>query len=346
MRAPDRRWQRDLLAEHNLDAFLVGAICTVLLIRFVLHLTGYPKLGGSGLHVAHMLWGGLLMAAAILIQLTYLGRDSRRWAAVLGGIGFGTFIDEIGKFLTHDNDYFFRPSVAIIYVIFVLIYLATRSLLQRGATRSEYLVNALQELGEAARGDLDPLERDRALALIARSGRTDPLAAGVRDLLLRNDLVEATPPGPVTRLRLGIIAGYRRLAVKPRFVLGLQLFFTGQLVVKMAYLGVTWLGYPDPRGLLHRLQNPLSVTPEGPGFVGTLLLGASLLQAVLVGLGLWKLRTSRLGSFRMFQHSILVSILFAQPFMFYLDQWPALMGLAFNVLVFAALRFMIKHEES
>jgi hypothetical protein len=52
-----------------LETFLVAAIASILTIRLVLRLTGYPQLGGGGLHIAHVLWGGLLMMASIIILL-------------------------------------------------------------------------------------------------------------------------------------------------------------------------------------------------------------------------------------------------------------------------------------
>ena len=75
------------------ETFLVAAVSTILTIRTQLWLTNYPQLGGHGLHIAHLLWGGLFMLTAIGLLLTFLGRPVRRLAAIAGGVGFGFFID-------------------------------------------------------------------------------------------------------------------------------------------------------------------------------------------------------------------------------------------------------------
>src|SRR5256886_16802432 len=98
-----------------LDTFLVAAIATVIVIRIFLEATGYPQLGGGGLHIAHVLWGGLGMLVAIVLLLLYLSPTTRLVAAIVGGAGFGAFVDELGKFVTSDNDYFFKPTAAILY---------------------------------------------------------------------------------------------------------------------------------------------------------------------------------------------------------------------------------------
>ena len=52
----------DSRASIRFDTFLFAAAATVLITRTYLKLTGYPQVGGhSQLHVAHVLWGGLLL---------------------------------------------------------------------------------------------------------------------------------------------------------------------------------------------------------------------------------------------------------------------------------------------
>jgi hypothetical protein len=134
---------RDQDAPRNLEIFLMSAIATILITRIYLIVTGYPQIGGGNLHIAHMLWGGLLMLVALVLFISYLNIPMRISASLVGGIGFGLFIDEIGKFVTADNDYFFQPTFAILYVIFVALFMVVRSLFWAvPLTEEEKQVNA------------------------------------------------------------------------------------------------------------------------------------------------------------------------------------------------------------
>ena len=118
---------RSVDVAQRLDTFLVCAIAAVLGNRFFLILTGYPQLGNGTLHISHAIWGALMMAIAIIFAISYLPPFTRTFVAFLGGAGFGWFIDELGKFITRDVNYFFEPTIALIYIVFVVMYLVFRS---------------------------------------------------------------------------------------------------------------------------------------------------------------------------------------------------------------------------
>ena len=157
--------------------FFVTAITTELCIRTQLYLTHYPQLGGHGLHIAHLLWGGLFMVAALAILLSLLGRRVRQVAALIGGVGFGFFIDELGKFITADNNYFYKPAAGLIYLIFIGLYLGSRAYQRhRGLDDDERVRNAIELIGEATRGPVQG-RIPRPGAGPAGRGAGDPPAA-------------------------------------------------------------------------------------------------------------------------------------------------------------------------
>lgn len=136
---------RDTDAGDAIELLLVSAVGTVLVIRWFLAVLAYPKISGGGLHIGHMLWGGLFMLIALVLLLCYWNPAIRRLAAVLAGVGFGAFIDELGKFITHDNDYFFQPTIALLYVIFVLMFFLARSI-QKSVQFTENEIRVNEEL--------------------------------------------------------------------------------------------------------------------------------------------------------------------------------------------------------
>lgn len=339
-----KRLIRDFHAGQYFDLFFAAAITSVLLIRLYLHVSGYPQIGGATLHIAHMLWGGVLMLAAIALMLAYLGRGVRQFAAFVGGIGFGTFIDEVGKFITQDNDYFYQPAVAVIYITFVLLYVTARSIhREQVAAPEEYLVNALQEMENVAVNDLDEQERDRAIAYLDSSDRSDPLAVVLREVLHRTPLVPVPNPHPLTRMRNATVRRYRAIVTQSWFTRAIVTFFVVQLVLKLAHLGII-LFRPELGQPLAAVVPSFRRAVEGFGFVDWAQLASAGLSGLFVLLGVALIARSRLAAFRMFHRSILVSLFLTQVFVFYRDQFGALPVLMFNLLVLAGLNFMIDQE--
>ena len=98
-------------AERYLLFTLLSFATSVALTRLFLELANYPQLGGGELHIAHVLWGGLLLFAAALLPLIFANRWVYVTGSLLAGVGVGLFIDEVGKFITQTNDYF-HPAAA------------------------------------------------------------------------------------------------------------------------------------------------------------------------------------------------------------------------------------------
>ncbi len=168
---PERQFQRvprlmqREAAEQYLFVTLLSFAASVSLTRLFLALTGYPQIGGGELHIAHVLWGGLLLFAAALLPLILANRGVYTASALLAGAGVGLFIDEVGKFITQRNDYFFPAAAPIIYTFFLLVVLLLLHLVRLSdASARPELLRALEEIGESFHHALPSKARDQLKA--------------------------------------------------------------------------------------------------------------------------------------------------------------------------------------
>ena len=339
---------RNIDAVYYAEVFLVCAISSVLVIRLFLHLTGYPQIGNSTLHIAHMLWGGLLMLVAIILHLSFIGRRIELWTAILGGIGFGTFIDEVGKFVTQDNDYFFQPAVSIMYIVFILIILAVH-MIRSGwhSTGAEYMANALRGLQEVTLNNFDSVQKNRVLYYLSKSDPEDPMTKALTGLVENTQTAETGKPGPYVRFKTRLNSLYESIANTKYFQLGINIFFLGKLVITLSYVTVItlFIGLGRDKLLNFKIFDYTARRLQDLTFVDKAQIFSSLLSGVFVILGVYYMRKSRLTAYQMFERSVLVSILLTYVFIFYKEQFAALTGLAFNILILIGLRVMIRKEE-
>jgi len=342
------RFTRNFRAGSYLDGFLVSSVGAILVIRFYLHITNYPQIGGGTLHIAHMLWGGLLMLVSIAILFSFLSRFATGLAVFLGGIGFGTFIDEVGKFVTQDNDYFFQPSVAIMYGTFVVFYVTGRLVIGwRDFTRTEYLVNALNEMQELAVDDLDEDEKETALAYLKQANPDHPLTSCLGQVLSEAELVAPSQPGSLARFRDWLQVSYLRVVDLPAFANLLIIFFAGQMIVKLSQLFVLiFLRGLEPGEVLNPgVFEHVTARAHGLAFADRAEIVVGFVSALFVLFGILRIRRSRLDAYRLFRTSILINIFLTEIFVFAQEEFGALVGFSFNLLVLFALNYLIDREK-
>lgn len=332
-------WPRNIDSAVYLESFLISAVSSILIIRAYLNITGYPQLGNGSFHIAHMLWGGLFMTLAIGLALTFFGKTTLRLAAILGGIGFGTFIDELGKFITSDNNYFFQPTVAVIYVIFILFYLGLQAFEKYAKfTRTEYLVNALEMTKEIIIKDLDPQEKAKVIKFLNKSDQSDEMVKILKDLIHQVDLVQPSEPNLFSKLKTNIQDLYFKLARNKYFDRAIIIFFIFQSFIAVYYaVKLT----ADITGII----NIKLFEINSFSFIDSGQLIFSLISSVFILIGVFLLKKSRLASYLMFKRGLLVSIFLTQFFAFYKEQFSAVFGLIGNLIALIVLEYMIEREE-
>ena len=226
-------------AERYLLVTLVSFALTVIATRWLLSLTGFPRIGGGDLHIAHALWGGVALFAAALLPILLAGRAVYTASATLAGVGIGLFIDEVGKFITTENDYFYPAAAPIIYATFllaVLVWLRARA--PDDADPRSQLLTALELFEESVEGDLQAAERDELRERLASASERAPAPEQRRLASTLLGYVEAgelrVAPDPIDRF-----GGARRWwrARRDRFVGG-----RGLRMAIVAALLITGLG--------------------------------------------------------------------------------------------------------
>lgn len=319
---------RNIESDSLRENFLIAGVVSVFAVRLFLKLTNYPQLGGGDFHVAHILWGGFFMVAALIILMSFLSKSAANIAAVVGGIGFGMFIDEFGKFVTRDNDYFFQPTAAFIYIIFVLLYLISRVIPRYKAfSKREYLVNAIEMIKESAVNDFDVEEEKRAKFYLSKCDPQNPIVKDLTKLLSRIDAEPTPPPHLLTRMRQRLRRWYYTVA-KSGLVLKLIITF---LVVQtfLTILQVVSLFFVHPI---------LPFSEWGK-------LYSSILAGIFVVIGVMALRFSKREAYRFFHISVLVSIFLTEFFAFMQSQWYELIGLSANLFMLVVITYVHAHEK-
>lgn len=298
----------------------LAGIATVLITRAYLAAMGYPRIGGGGIHIGHVVWGGLSMICALTVALVWAGERARVWTALLGGVGIGLFVDEVGKYLTTTNDYFYRPAAAIIYLVFAAL-LVVASFLGRDSVAdvgdaSQRLASAAQIAASGLVSGLTAEERASATRLLTGCPEQN------RDAVLRLlELAEGREPSRLTRL----LARIRRWA---EWVAGLRwaetvaftLLVLSRVIVAIIFVAQAAGGEPHS-------TDAGAITASAV----TRSLGAVLVIVAVI----LRLRGQTLTSYRLSRAAILLDLLITEIFNFHDSQFGAVAELPQLLLAFA-----------
>ena len=279
---------------------LVSCALTVALTRLFLVLTGYPQIGNSTFHLAHALWGGLSLFLAGISSLIVQNRGVAVVVALLTGVGFGLFLDEVGKFITRKNDYFFPLAAPIVYGCLLLILLVTE-LVRRHQLRSPraHLLAAIslsQTIadGTATQREISAMENH---VRQARTGSLDDASAallgGIETSMAMADRVDEPYAfvGRADRRIRRVVASWLPANRARRFArLAMALFCVLGLLQLLLLIGVAFT--PE------ELRRALSVRDQPVGDIGRIVFlvtwGLNAVVAVLAGITWWALRPGRL----------------------------------------------------
>jgi uncharacterized membrane protein YwzB len=279
---------------------LVSCALTVALTRLFLVLTGYPQIGNSTFHLAHALWGGLALFLAAIMALVVHNRGAVVIVALLTGVGFGLFVDEVGKFITQKNDYFFPLAAPIVYACLLLILLLTE-LARRHQLRSPraHLLAAIslsQTIadGTATKTEITAMENHIRQA---RTGSLDDASAGllngIETSMTLADQVEepfAFAGRALRRIRRAVATWLPANRARRLVRIAMALFCVLGLVQLLLLVGAAF----SPQGL----RQALSVRDQPVGDLGKIVFlitwGLNALVAVLAGITWWALRRGRL----------------------------------------------------
>ncbi len=329
-------------AEDYLLIYVVAFALAVVATRWYLEFAGYPKVGGGGLHVAHMLWGGLLLVIGALLPLLFVGRRVMQLSAIATGLGVGLFIDEVGKFITESNDYFYAPAAPLIYgglLLLLLLWVVVRR--KVGGTPHDAVQAGIEALRDSADGRLTADDRDSAVErLRASRGGLPPAEEALAGRLI-DDLDSTEVTATLTSAGWVARGGARRLLdrllptrlERILIMIGLAwaVFFAVLTIVAMLTVDVdeALAALPDQTG-------PVQIPTEPTWWL--LLGGTSILVGVVAALGLVMLlrgdarRGATIGIV-----AVLINLVATGLLTFYVAQFEAVTSTIVRVILLALI---------
>jgi hypothetical protein len=341
--------QRENAARYMLIS-LLSFVATVSIVRGFLALTGYPQIGSGSLHIAHVLWGGLILYIAAILPLIYINPRLHNIGAILSGVGVGLFIDEVGKFITSQYDYFFPAAAPIMYVFFlfvvILVIMIRRPEVVDG--RAE-LVQSLEIVREQLYRPLDPIEKAHIERDLSRVMENDSnmlhkdLARHLLELVHSDQRTVPEKP-PAIWLRIADWSEHWFTEQRLCWLLGVGMALLGFVTLKNPMQ--VWLERSMPNSVLVAFLHAHSGR-QIPAIDALVLYNTRLLLEILVGVLLlvaagFLLAGKKRVAFNLGYFSLLVSLTVLDMLLFYFEQFSTVLIVGFQFIVLFGVMYYRK----
>jgi hypothetical protein len=205
-------------------------------------------------------------------------------------------------------------------------------------TSTEYQLNALNQLEEAVLSEMDEREKAAVAALLRRADPHSPVTRQLQAFLQSAEVTAPAAPNAAKRLYVRLGRWYERAWRSRSSNAIVRLFFAVEIALfVLAMVSALYSNVDDVQDF----------------FAGTASYGHSLVigQAIgtaiaawFAGMGLYRLRRSRLGAFEWFRRATLTNLLFTEFFIFSRIQFGAMPGFIFNLVLLILINFVLTHE--
>lgn len=334
---------------------LFSFVATIGVVRTFLVLTGYPQIGSGTLHIAHVMWGGLILYIAALLPLVYLNPRLHSLGAVLSGVGMGLFLDEVGKFITRQYDYFFPAAAPIIYVFFLLVVVLVVMIRrpEKIDGRAE-LVRALETVREQLYRPLDESERAHVEADMKLVLETDKnllhqdMARRIQELV-QADTRTTPDPRPVWwRRGINKVEGWltrKRLV----WMLGIGMAILGLFMLKNPLQA--WLALTSPNSSLLNFLNAHAgreiSAMDAPGLYGIRIILELLVGLMFLAASIMLAAGRRRAAVNLGYLAALISLAVLDLLLFYFEQFSTIIVVVLQfILLFGLLYYRRRYLQS
>jgi len=331
-------------ASESVLTVMIWAIFSLILVRIYLKLTGYPMLGRGAWHISHALFGGLIMTIGTMIGFTVQGKRVKKIAAGVFGFGLGWFIDEIGKYLTKDYNYFFRPAVLIIYIFFIVLFLIYRYLERSMAKSNEWLYQSVINQMKGIDGESLPKSTKKAMVkkleriLGSKDKRYQLMAAGMLPIIKKMKVYKDKKAGGVGAWMKGMFkVSYNKFFKRKLVLWGLwaySIYFSVTKIVDILMIGTS----KQKMMMVQRFYEDFNFFGKSDIYMIVFEIAFELVASVFFLMGaryFWSKK--RLRGIRFFKYGLYVSIFLVSICQFYFEQLGGLYEVMISIILLSAL---------